>query len=565
MPGLSASVAPKPADSPHSGEDGVVLTKTPSAADINMMSLAEAALYYGSIGVPVFPLVPNDKKPLFKAAHPKGDPLHGICQGECGALGHGFYDATTDAEIIAQWWAENPLANVGGRTGKASGFDVVDFDPTVEGQPVAPDDPRLAISPDVGPLVKTPRRGWHRWHLHRPGRCSKNDYAEKVDVKADGGYVVLPPSTIGGKAYKFDVGRGPEAPMVEWDDTQPTTKESTRAKVTDEVDLTDEAAVIRYIGGASEGNRDDRLNRGLFALGCLDARGQAPNVDAALGTIRALSIAQGLTEKVVSEKIDRSVEQGRQAAKAPGDLAAVETLYGLPPGALQRVERLPGSDRLDVVVVDPTGHGSRIRLSNDMSQRPGKFAQALAVATKTPPTKVAGDQWLAVRGALIAAAVDVEPGEGETATATVGAWLDGYLGHHWPWPAEYDHGKNEPFSHDGTAYLFGPNLLEWLRTRAPTSIEHLGDLLRGAGLEPCRPRIGTWRPRVWSIPAEMVPPEPFGNENLAQAIEKALDLLSSEAPWTLAQEFQFDDQAPPMIRTRRALWKHSACAEVDQT
>src|SRR3954451_8026643 len=42
---------------------------------------------------------------------------------------HGFKDATTDPVQIVAWWSQCPDANPAGRTGSASGRDVLDVDP----------------------------------------------------------------------------------------------------------------------------------------------------------------------------------------------------------------------------------------------------------------------------------------------------------------------------------------------------------------------------------------------------------------------------------------------------
>jgi hypothetical protein len=56
----------------------------------------QAALAYAASGLYVLPLWPRSKVP---------------------ATDHGVDDATTDQEIIREWWRENPLYNVGIATG----------------------------------------------------------------------------------------------------------------------------------------------------------------------------------------------------------------------------------------------------------------------------------------------------------------------------------------------------------------------------------------------------------------------------------------------------------------
>jgi hypothetical protein len=60
-----------------------------------------------SAGVPVFPCVPGQKRPLTP---------------------RGFHDATTDLAQIEHWWARWPEANLGLPTGAVSGVVVVDVD-----------------------------------------------------------------------------------------------------------------------------------------------------------------------------------------------------------------------------------------------------------------------------------------------------------------------------------------------------------------------------------------------------------------------------------------------------
>src|SRR5437879_4099359 len=73
---------------------------------IETMSLAEAALYYAALGWPVFPLLPNSKRPL---------------------TAHGYKDATTDPQQIQRWAQVHPDANLGLDCGGA-GLVVIDVD-----------------------------------------------------------------------------------------------------------------------------------------------------------------------------------------------------------------------------------------------------------------------------------------------------------------------------------------------------------------------------------------------------------------------------------------------------
>ena len=60
-------------------------------------------LEYAAAGWSVFPL--DGKQPALRSAHPHGDPLRGRCHGECGRLGHGLYDGSTDPEKVTAMFA----------------------------------------------------------------------------------------------------------------------------------------------------------------------------------------------------------------------------------------------------------------------------------------------------------------------------------------------------------------------------------------------------------------------------------------------------------------------------
>ena len=90
-----------------------------------------AALEYAEKGIPVFPLVPNEKTPLTK---------------------NGFKDATTDLSVINRLWDKTPDANIGIPTGKESGWFVVDVD---NKNNVSGDDTLKGLIADYGALPDT--------------------------------------------------------------------------------------------------------------------------------------------------------------------------------------------------------------------------------------------------------------------------------------------------------------------------------------------------------------------------------------------------------------------------
>ncbi|AXT85080.1 DNA replication protein [Aeromicrobium sp. A1-2] len=139
----------------------------------------EAAECLAAAGVPVFPCVALEKRPLTT---------------------HGFHDASVDPDQIAGWWSRWPDANVAMPTGIASGIDVVDVDIHAEGNGY--DAIRSARSSgllgDPAWMVTTPSSGLHLCFLHADdvSQPSWQVPTRHVDFRGDGGYVVLPPSRV---------------------------------------------------------------------------------------------------------------------------------------------------------------------------------------------------------------------------------------------------------------------------------------------------------------------------------------------------------------------------------
>ena len=143
-------------------------------------TLHDAALAYARRGVPVFPCEPGAKRPLTLNGH---------------------WDATKDPHAIGQWWKRWPSANVAIPTGEKSGVVVLDVD-VDDGGPES-----LARLERVGiPVPKTARTrtgggGIHlffRYPREREIRNSAGLLGPGLDVRGEGGYVVVPPSRTRG-------------------------------------------------------------------------------------------------------------------------------------------------------------------------------------------------------------------------------------------------------------------------------------------------------------------------------------------------------------------------------
>jgi hypothetical protein len=152
-------------------------------------ALLPAALALGRDGVPVFWLG-RTKRPVANCpACPKveHDPTHDPEQCPCLTC-HGFYAATTDPDRITAMHTAVPGGILAIRTGTASRRVVIDIDPRNGGK----------VLPDLMPPTRCARSGGGGWHLHyqHPGGklAGKLPGHPGIDIKADGGYVVAPPS-----------------------------------------------------------------------------------------------------------------------------------------------------------------------------------------------------------------------------------------------------------------------------------------------------------------------------------------------------------------------------------
>lgn len=139
------------------------------------IQVEKAALWYANRGMRVFPLKPGEKRP---------------------ATNHGVKDATTDFGVLTRWsWHE---CNIGIATGEP--YDVIDIDGPggAEAFSEVLGDGRWLVALGVS---QTPR-GWHLWVPADPTARNGAGF-QHLDFRGRGGYVVAPPSHVGGTLYRW--------------------------------------------------------------------------------------------------------------------------------------------------------------------------------------------------------------------------------------------------------------------------------------------------------------------------------------------------------------------------
>ena len=102
----------------------------------------------------------------------------------------GVKDATQDEDMITKWWTRWPEADIGLATG--DGLVVLDIDPRHNG-----DFSLQELEDEHGEIVtRTVRTGGGGLHMYFRGQLpQRTGFREGLDMKADGGYVVAPPSS----------------------------------------------------------------------------------------------------------------------------------------------------------------------------------------------------------------------------------------------------------------------------------------------------------------------------------------------------------------------------------
>jgi hypothetical protein len=304
-------------------------TRTPTPADI-----LNAALAYAGAGIPVFPCNSADKSPLTQ---------------------HGFKDASTEPGQIRKWWSKHPNAMIGVPTGSASGVFAVDLDVNKEkGVDGRQSFKELCGQNDCTPpatiMQVTPRGGMHLLYRDEaygvPNSASK--LGKGIDVRGDGGYIVVAPSVMtGGAAYRWQfppkgpgfagaakppiwlldlcLGRKPLA--VQPANVHGADDQSAKTSEPKPISATTQAELVRQcdqVATAPEGTRNDVLNKAAFNLGLSIAMQQIDRATVER-ELTAACVKNGLISPGVrglgdvKKTIKSGIDAGRQQASELSD------------------------------------------------------------------------------------------------------------------------------------------------------------------------------------------------------------------------------------------------------
>jgi Bifunctional DNA primase/polymerase, N-terminal/Primase C terminal 1 (PriCT-1) len=147
--------------------------------------MLRSALTLARKGLHVFPCQPRDKRP---------------------AVANGVKAATADADTIRRWWRQDPEFNIGIATGIPSGVFVVDVDGIdAESELRKLETQYGALPPTIEVITARGRHAWFKMP-DAPIRNSAGKLGPGLDIRATGGYVLVPPSVHPtGRRYEWSV------------------------------------------------------------------------------------------------------------------------------------------------------------------------------------------------------------------------------------------------------------------------------------------------------------------------------------------------------------------------
>jgi len=297
-------------------------------------TLMDKAEEYASKGMHIFPLRVKGKQP---------------------ANSHGYKEATTSKEVIKAYWKAAPY-NIGLATGEVNNLVVVDVD---DEQIWATFLATQAKELPIGPKVKT-GKGHHLYFSYPAGRSIRNKQKPGMgfDIRANGGYVVAPPSIHpNGSVYEFTTTEEELPELPNWLlELIAKPKEVAKTKLDFNASIAAANDSLPYgmqalenecqaIAAAPQGTRNDQFNKSCFSIGQLVAGGVI-NHSFAFNSLTQAAQQSGLSTEEIGKTLASGLKAGkdnpRTALEAQGSISqgVVESLTWDQPKEL-KAELLP--------------------------------------------------------------------------------------------------------------------------------------------------------------------------------------------------------------------------------
>jgi hypothetical protein len=267
--------------------------------------MLQTALSYVRHGWSVIPLKPHGKRPHF--------PLLPIKVDRPKRTWEPYQARLPTEDEVTGWWQMCPNANIGIVTGEISGIIVLDLDgPAVAQRREIPTTP-----------ISLTGNGMHIFFRH-PGENVRSIRRTGIDLKAEGGYVVAPPSIhLSSRRYEWQLGPFIEpADPPDWlmdlilpREVERETGPVRRGSAYGRAALRGE---LNTLARTQIGARNNQLNRSAFSLGQLLAVGLLDRSEVE-HTLTVVASAIGLGAREIQATLRSGLEAGmrypRQVAR----------------------------------------------------------------------------------------------------------------------------------------------------------------------------------------------------------------------------------------------------------
>lgn len=247
----------------------------------------------------------------------------------------GFKSATVTKSDISRLFNNSKAVGIGVPTGSKTGFFVLDIDgPRGELQFAQLECMNGFLPKTVEVITGRETGGRHLYFKIPDGKDIRNSagkIGEEIDIRGEGGYVVVPPSHhSSGSEYRFkedchvrdiEIADPPEwliELIIDSKSDAPTGHNPCTTLVSDNTEYGSAAlkSETECISNSSEGTRNDTLNRSAFAIGQLIAGGEVSEASARAELLKA-ALATGLPEQEATRTLNNSLSAGMQVPRKP--------------------------------------------------------------------------------------------------------------------------------------------------------------------------------------------------------------------------------------------------------
>lgn len=472
---------------------------------------------YLSRGWSCFPLRPESKEPSLKWEK--------------------FQKRLPNQEEVDEWaragGATDSVDQVAVVTGKVSGIIVLDIDGAEAWDWLA----EQGVTLDQNtPIVCTnaEQRKYHYYYKH-PGFRVPNriKFLPGMDLRGDGGYVVAPPSRHpDGHLYHWSPNGEPESnpttipqwlmPFVE-DPTLKSPKSHPKSKTTVKISPTDllppdEDWVTKALQGVNEGERNSTATK-LAGYWCGMGMAESQVVEMVrswnlrntvpLPDKELLTITHSIATKEARKRAAGGESQGVTPRHRPKTFAERDAmLEGLSDRLGVKIESISKTTGDDPKWDFDLGDEVCVRMTTTQLFSQRQFQQKFLEQIDLMPIKQ--KKWDSVIQTVSDIADKIDAGEEATTTGALRLAVQDYLSNN-P-PEEWSDNKRPPYGYpfifQEKSYLFKDELYKFLVNSKWMKIspQDLAQRMRNLHMSPQNPRICGFRPRVWEIHADLLPP-----------------------------------------------------------